>query len=244
MLITSFSYFNHWFGLLLATSVCLSTSVTNPQLLVTAPRTLPNIVLIMSDDQGWGDLSLHGNPNLRTPNIDQLAAEGVAFERFYVSPVCSPTRAELLTGRYASRGGVYATSTGGERLDLDETTLAESFQQAGYQTACYGKWHNGMQYPYHPNARGFDDFYGFCSGHWGNYFSPMLERNGEIVQGEGYIIDDLTDKAIQFVEDNRERPFLPLPALQHSSQPYAGARPLVEPTGRQNTGLTLPRPYS
>ena len=208
MLITSSSYFNHWFGLLLATSVCLSTGVTNPQLLVTAPRTPPNIVLIVSDDQGWGDLSLHGNPNLHTPNIDQLAAEGVAFERFYVSPVCSPTRAELLTGRYASRGGVYATSAGGERLDLDETTLAESFQQAGYQTACYGKWHNGMQYPYHPNARGFDDFYGFCSGHWGNYFSPMLERNGEIVQGEGYIIDDLTDKAIQFVEDNRERPFL------------------------------------
>ncbi|MGB3778039.1 MAG: arylsulfatase, partial [Tunicatimonas sp.] len=171
------------------------------------PPTPPNVILIMSDDQGWGDLSLHGNPNLQTPNIDQLAAEGVSFDRFFVSAVCSPTRAELLTGRYHTRGGVYSTSAGGERLDLDETTLAQHFQQAGYRTAAYGKWHNGTQYPYHPNARGFDDFYGFCSGHWGNYFSPMLERNGEIVQGEGYIIDDLTNKGIAFIEQERETPF-------------------------------------
>ena len=171
------------------------------------PPTPPNVILIMSDDQGWGDLSLHGNPNLQTPNIDQLAAEGVSFDRFFVSAVCSPTRAELLTGRYHTRGGVYSTSAGGERLDLDETTLAQHFRQAGYRTAAYGKWHNGTQYPYHPNARGFNDFYGFCSGHWGNYFSPMLERNGEIVQGEGYIIDDLTNKGIAFIEQERETPF-------------------------------------
>ncbi len=172
----------------------------------TTPRR-PNVLLIMSDDQGWGDLSLHGNPNVRTPNIDRLAAEGVAFDRFFVSPVCSPTRAELLTGRYHLRGGVYSTSAGGERLDLDETTLAQHFQRAGYRTAAYGKWHNGTQYPYHPNARGFDDFYGFCSGHWGNYFSPMLERNGEIVQGEGYIVDDLTNQGIEFIKQQRETPF-------------------------------------
>ncbi len=167
----------------------------------------PNVLLIMSDDQGWGDLSRHGNPNVRTPNIDQLATEGVSFDRFFVSAVCSPTRAELLTGRYHTRGGVYSTSAGGERLDLDETTVAQHFQRAGYRTAAYGKWHNGTQYPYHPNARGFNDFYGFCSGHWGNYFSPMLERNGEIVQGEGYIIDDLTDKGIDFIGQARESPF-------------------------------------
>ena len=167
----------------------------------------PNVVIILSDDQGWGDLSLNGNPNLNTPHIDSLAINGVSFDRFLVSPVCSPTRAELLTGRYHTRGGVYSTSAGGERLDLDETTIAQHFKKAGYQTACYGKWHNGMQYPYHPNARGFDDFYGFCSGHWGNYFSPMLERNGEIVEGEGYIVDDLTNQALSFIEQNREKPF-------------------------------------
>jgi len=167
----------------------------------------PNIVFILSDDQGWGDLSITGNSNLSTPNIDNLAKKGVTFKRFFVCPVCSPTRAELLTGRYHPRGGVYSTSAGGERLDLDETTIAEIFKKSGYVTAAYGKWHNGMQPPYHPNARGFDDFYGFCSGHWGNYFNPMLEHNGKIVKGNGFIIDDLTEHGIQFIEKNKEKPF-------------------------------------
>jgi arylsulfatase A-like enzyme len=114
----------------------------------------------------------------------------------------------MLTGRYHSRGGVYSTSAGGERLDLDETTLADVFKTAGYATAAYGKWHNGMQYPYHPNGRGFDDYYGFCSGHWGNYYSPMLEHNQQIVTGEGFVIDDFTNHGLEFIEKNRERPFL------------------------------------
>ena len=147
-------------------------------------ETPPNIIIILTDDQGWGDLSINGNTNISTPNIDKLAENGVIFDRFYVCPVCSPTRAELLTGRYHVRSGVWETGAGGERMDLDETTIAEVFQQAGYATAAYGKWHNGMQPPYHPNSRGFDDYYGFCSGHWGNYYSPMLEHNGEIVQGK------------------------------------------------------------
>ncbi len=174
----------------------------------TSAQPLPNIVIIMADDQGWGDLSLHGNPNLSTPNIDALAANGIQFDRFYVDAVCSPTRAALLTGRYAVRGGVYATSAGGERLDLDEKTLPEYFKAAGYTTGAFGKWHNGMQPPYHPNSRGFDEFYGFCSGHWGSYFSPMLEHNGQIIQGSGYLPDDLTDQAITFIEQHQEEPFL------------------------------------
>lgn len=168
----------------------------------------PNIVIIMADDQGWGDLSLHGNPNLSTPSIDALAANGVQFDRFYVDPVCSPTRAALLTGRYAVRGGVYATSAGGERLDLDEKPLPEYFKAAGYATGAFGKWHNGMQPPYHPNSRGFDEFYGFCSGHWGSYFSPMLEHNGQIIQGKGYLPDDLTNQAMNFITQNKDKPFL------------------------------------
>ena len=181
---------------------------TEPESTSNAPRNeKPNIVLILADDQGWGDLGISGNTNLATPNIDAIAKNGVTFDHFYVSPVCSPTRAELLTGRYFPRVGVYSTSSGGERLNLDETTLAEVFKQAGYATAAYGKWHNGMQPPYHPNARGFDDFYGFCSGHWGNYFSPMLEHNGEIVKGDGFIIDDLTNKGLDFMDRNKERPF-------------------------------------
>ncbi len=167
----------------------------------------PNVVVILTDDQGWGDLSLNGNTNLQTPNIDSLAKDGAQFSRFYVCPVCSPTRAEFLTGRYHTRTGVYSTSEGGERMDLDETTIAEVFRSAGYATGAYGKWHNGMQFPYHPNARGFDDFYGFCSGHWGNYFSPMLEHNNEIVKGEGFCIDDFTNRAMDFMEAAGDKPF-------------------------------------
>ncbi|HIG29658.1 MAG TPA: N-acetylgalactosamine 6-sulfate sulfatase [Verrucomicrobiales bacterium] len=167
----------------------------------------PNVVVILTDDQGWGDLSLNGNKNLQTPNIDSLANEGVSFDRFYVCPVCSPTRAEFLSGRYHPRSGVFSTSAGGERMNLDEQTIAETFKAAGYRTGAFGKWHNGMQYPYHPNGRGFDEFYGFCSGHWGNYFSPPLEHNGQIVKGNGFLTNDLTDKAMTFMEENRRSPF-------------------------------------
>ena len=167
----------------------------------------PNVVVVLSDDQGWGDLSLHGNDNLKTPAIDSLARDGAMFERFFVCPVCSPTRAEFLTGRYHTRGGVFSTSTGGERLDLDEKTVAQAFQAAGYATGAFGKWHNGMQWPYHPNARGFQEYYGFCSGHWGNYFDPVLEHNGRLVRGQGFIIDDLTNHALKFIEHNKDRPF-------------------------------------
>ncbi|MEM6320810.1 MAG: arylsulfatase [Bacteroidota bacterium] len=167
----------------------------------------PNILLILTDDQGWGDLSINGNTNLQTPNIDRLTKNGATLDRFFVSPVCSPTRAEILTGRYALRSGVYSTSQGGERIDLDETTMADYFKAAGYQTGAFGKWHSGMQYPYHPNGRGFDEFYGYCSGHWGNYIDPMLEHNGQLVQGEGFLPDDLTNKTMEFIEKNRDQPF-------------------------------------
>jgi arylsulfatase A-like enzyme len=163
----------------------------------------PNVLVILSDDQGWGDLSFNGNTNLSTPNVDSLARDGASFERFYVCPVCSPTRAEFLTGRYHPRCGVRGVTMGGERMDLDEITIADMFKAAGYATAAFGKWHNGTQYPYHPNGRGFDEFYGFTSGHWGDYFSPPLDHNGRIVRGNGYTADDFTDHAIEFVEQHQ-----------------------------------------
>ena len=168
----------------------------------------PNIILILADDQGWGDLSSNGNKDLHTPNIDKIALNGVRFDRFFVSPVCSPTRAEILTGRHHTRTGVYDVSLGGERINVDEETLGDLFKAAGYRTAAYGKWHNGMQAPYHPNTRGFDQFYGFCSGHWGNYFNPVLEKNGELVRGKGFITDDLTNHGIEFIKKNKNNPFL------------------------------------
>ena len=168
-----------------------------------------NVVVFLTDDQGWGDLSLNGNSNLSTPNIDSLAKEGASFDRFYVCPVCSPTRAEFLTGRHHVRSGVYSTSAGGERLDLDETTIADLFKKAGYATGAFGKWHNGMQYPYHPLGRGFDYFYGFCSGHWGHYYDALMERNGELVKGKGFCVDDFTTEAMNFIDGavNNDKPF-------------------------------------
>jgi arylsulfatase A-like enzyme len=174
----------------------------------------PNVVIFLADDQGWGDLSLHGNKDLATPNIDSLAKDGVRFDRFYVCAVCAPTRAEFLTGRYHPRTGVYGVSRGAERMNLDERTIAEAFQAANYATGCFGKWHNGMQYPYHPRARGFDTFVGYCSGHWGDYFDAELERDGEYFKSEGYITDVVTNEAIQFIEKNKDEPFfcyIPLP---------------------------------
>jgi len=168
----------------------------------------PNIVVFLADDQGWGDLSLNGNTGIRTPNIDSLARDGVKLDRFFVCPVCSPTRAEFLTGRYHPRTGVRGVSTGQERLNFDEKTLADVFKAAGYATGAFGKWHNGSQWPYHPNARGFDEYYGFTSGHWGEYFDPPLERNGQPVRGQGFIVDDLTDHALAFIEKNQRKPFL------------------------------------
>src|ERR1044071_5406858 len=97
----------------------------------------PNVLVFLSDDQGWGDLSIHGNKNLSTPNIDSLAKDGALFERFFVCPVCSPTRAEFLTGRYHARGGVRGVSTGQERLNLNEKTIGDAFKAAGYATGAF-----------------------------------------------------------------------------------------------------------
>lgn len=172
-----------------------------------AQKQRPNIIVMLSDDQGWGDLGFTGNSFVQTPNIDRIAREGTILDNFYVCPVSSPTRAEFLTGRYHVRSGVNSTTGGGERFNLDEKTIAEYFREAGYSTSLFGKWHSGTQYPYHPNARGFEEFYGFCSGHWGNYWNPVLEHNGEITSGNGFIIDDLTDKALDYMYSHKDIPF-------------------------------------
>jgi arylsulfatase A-like enzyme len=190
-----------------AVAMTAAYSLVHPVACLVAGKPRPNIIMILADDQGWGDLSRNGNVNLSTPNIDSLARDGASLEHFYVCPVCSPTRAEMLTGRYHTRLGVTGTSRGSERLNKNESTIGDTFKAAGYATAAFGKWHNGMQWPYHPNARGFDEYYGFCSGHWGHYFSPVLEHNGRLVKGKGYVVDDFTDHALDFIEKNKNKPF-------------------------------------
>ncbi|MFO7671032.1 MAG: arylsulfatase [Bacteroidales bacterium] len=167
----------------------------------------PNVLVILTDDQGWGDLSVQGNTNLSTPNVDRLAAEGARLQQFFVAPVCSPTRAEFLTGRYSQRLGVTFIDHGEERMNLGEITIADIFREAGYATGAFGKWHNGSEYPYHPTGRGFDQFYGMIEGSWANYFSPLLDSCGKVVRGEGFIADDFTNKAMDFIEKNKNQPF-------------------------------------
>lgn len=167
----------------------------------------PNVVLILADDQGWGDLSMHGNPWVKTPNIDCLAKEGTEFSNFYVSPLCAPSRAEILTGRYHLKTGVVSVSRGLEILNTEEITLGELFKANGYKTGIFGKWHNGEHYPNTPNDQGFDEFLGFCAGHWSNYFNTDLDHNGKMVKTKGYITDVLADAAINFIDKNKDKPF-------------------------------------
>ncbi len=200
----------------------------------------PNIVVLLADDAGWGDYGFNGNVQVRTPNLDALARQGTVLSAFYVCPVCSPTRAEFLTGRYYPRCGVQGGSLGQERLNLDETTLAQVFQRAGYATGIFGKWHNGTQWPYHPLARGFETFFGYTSGHWGEYFDPLLEAGDVLVREKGYIVDICTTKALEFMERHRDRPFLCYVPFTTPHSPWAVPeknwatwkdRPLVQ-TGR------------
>jgi len=197
------SFFLCLFPLILILSGCANKENKDVQ----CSERRPNVVLILTDDQGWGDLSVHGNEYLSTPTIDQMASNGAHFERFYVSPLCAPTRASLLTGRYNLRTGTSWVSKGLENMNPEEITLAEIFQNQGYKTGCFGKWHNGAHFPQHPNQQGFDEFIGFCAGHWNNYFSTTLERNGQPYPTDGYITDVLADEAMRFIEQNSEHEF-------------------------------------
>lgn len=181
----------------------------------------PNLVIFLADDAGWGDYSQSGNTQVSTPNIDSIAKGGVSLDRFYVCPVCSPTRAEFLTGRYHLRGGVRGVSLGQERLDTDEKTIADAFHTAGYATGAFGKWHNGSQWPYHPMARGFDEYFGHTAGHWGEYFDPPLEENGRMIRTKGYIVDVCTDRALRFIDKNKDEPFLCYVPFSTPHSPWA-----------------------
>lgn len=176
----------------------------------------PNVLLIMTDDQGYGDLGVHGNPIIQTPHLDRLAHESVRLETFCVSPVCSPTRASLMTGRYNYRTGVYDTHMGGSMMHPDEVTLAEMLAGAGYRTAIFGKWHLGDHCPMRPQDQGFQEVLVHRGGGIGqtsddppgdHYLDPTLLHNGTAVKQKGYVTDVLTDAAIDFIADKKAEPF-------------------------------------
>lgn len=208
----------HMFRRMLVSAVAMLVFFVMPKLSAALP---PNVVVFLADDAGWGDYSQSGNQQVSTPNIDSIAQGGVSLDRFYVCPVCAPTRGEFLTGRYHPRGGVRGVSTGQERLNLDEKTIADAFKAAGYATGAFGKWHNGSQWPYHPMARGFDEYFGHSSGHWGEYFDAPLEDNGRMIRTQGYIVDVCTDRAISFIDRNKEKPFFCFVPFTTPHSPWA-----------------------
>ena len=180
----------------------------------------PNIILIITDDQGYGDIGYNGNPHIKTPNLDLLATNSMRFNNFYVSPVCAPTRSSLLTGRYSLRTGVTDTYNGGAMMSNDEITLAEILKENNYQTGIFGKWHLGDNYPFRPTDQGFHESLIHLSGGIGqvgdftnyykgnrSYFDPILWHNNEQKKYEGYCSDIFTDKAIKFIEENKSNQF-------------------------------------
>ena len=180
----------------------------------------PNVILIMTDDQGYGDLGITGNPNIHTPTIDAFAERSLRFNNFHVSPVCAPTRSSLMTGRYSLRTGIRDTYNGGAIMSDSEVTIAEMLKQADYATGIFGKWHLGDNYPSRPSDQGFDESLIHLAGGMGqvgdftnyfkketSYFDPTLWHNNQPEPYEGYCSDIFTDNAIDFIEKNHKKPF-------------------------------------
>ena len=171
----------------------------------------PNIILVMTDDQGYGEVGAHGNSMIRTPNLDALHAESVRMTNFHVDPTCSPTRSALITGRYSSRTGVWHTIMGRSIVHREETSFADVLSAAGYATGFFGKWHLGDNSPYRPIDRGFQEAVyhggggvGQTPDYWGNdYFDDTYWHNGEPTAYEGYCTDVFFDNALRFVEQQQ-----------------------------------------
>lgn len=180
----------------------------------------PNVILIITDDQGYGDFGFTGNEQIKTPVLDALSKRSVRFNNFYVSPVCAPTRSSLMTGRYSLRTGVRDTYNGGAIMASNEVTIAEMLKQGNYKSGMYGKWHLGDNYPSRPMDQGFDESLIHLSGGMGqvgdfttyfqgdrSYFDPVLWYNGNQKKYDGYCSDIFTDNAIDFIEKNQDAPF-------------------------------------
>ena len=184
-------------------------------LLASCSKQPPNVILIMTDDQGYGDIGAHGSPYVKTPNLDKLYEECVRFTDFHVDPCCSPTRSALMTGCYSLNAGVWHTIGGRSLLREGMTTIAEIFDSNGYETGIFGKWHLGENYPFRPKDRGFSESVvhggggvGGNPGYWGNdYFDDTYVHNGVFEKYEGYCNTVWFTEAIKYIRENRNNPF-------------------------------------
>lgn len=189
---------------------------------------MPNVLIVITDDQGYGDLGHTGNSIIQTPALDQFSEQAVNLTNYHVGTTCAPTRAGLLTGRNCNRNGVWHTILGASMLNADEVTLADVLKQKGYTTGMFGKWHLGDNRPFLPHHRGFDEtFYhggggvGQTPDHWNNdYFDDTYFRNGVSEKKEGYCTDIWFDEAIQFVEKKKDEPFLCYLSLNAPHGPF------------------------
>ncbi|MEO9513483.1 MAG: arylsulfatase [Flavobacteriaceae bacterium] len=188
----------------------------------------PNVILILVDDQGYGDIASLGNPYIKTPNIDSLHAQSTRFTDYHVSPTCAPTRAALMTGHHNYRTGVFFTIKGRSLILEKETTMAQIFKENGYSTAIFGKWHLGDNYPFRPEDKGFDEVLihpgggmGQTMDYWDNdYFDDMYKHNGELKKFEGYCTDVWFENATKFIESKKEEPFFCYLATNAAHSPY------------------------
>ena len=194
----------------------------------------PNIILVITDDQGYYDLSGHGNPDLTTPNLDALSKESLRFTRFQVSPTCAPTRSAIMSGRSPFYVGVTHTILERERMKLDVPTMPEMLKNAGYTTAIFGKWHLGDQAPYRPDQRGFDEVFihgaggigqsyqGSCGDAPGNkYFDPEILHNNSFVKTKGFCTDIFFNHAMQWIESQKDsQPFFAYIATNAPHGPF------------------------
>lgn len=202
----------------------------------------PNVLLILTDNQSYFELSTHGHAQLQTPHIDRLAAQSVNFQNFHAPPFCSPSRAEMLTGRYALRSGVHDTVGGRSILHRNEATLADYLGGSGYHTAIFGKWHLGLSHPYHPSERGFDEVFihggggiGQMEDYFGNdHYEATWDHNGTMVKRSGYSTNVLFAEATQFMDSVKNQPFfcfISTPATHTPWQSEPRARKRIEARG-------------
>ena len=218
-------------GMALPAFTCFSGEASAPR----APQ--PNVILVLTDDQGYGDLSCHGNPVLKTPCLDELHAQGVRLTDCHSDPCCSPSRASLMTGRYSARAGVWHTVQGRSILRTNEVTMADIFAANGYRTGLFGKWHLGDSYPFRPQERGFQEVLTFAGGAIGNspdfwdndYFDDTYLRNGQLEKFTGYCTDVWVEQATRFIRDTRDRPFFCYLALNAPHAPCRAPESYVKP---------------
>ncbi len=208
-----------------------------------SPYPKPNVIVILADDMGWGDLNCNGNEFISTPVLNRLKNESLSFERFYVCPLSAPSRAEFLTGRYFLKTGVSSVTQGFENMRNNEVTIAEILKENGYSTGCFGKWHNGGYYLQHPNRQGFDEFTGFCMGHLGYYFDATFLHNDDKVQSNGYSSDFFTDRAIEFIDSNKENPFFCYLAFNVPHSPFQVPEKYFKKYNSQGLDSTLSAVY-